>query len=167
MSNYDEELLNRIREYVRQNMGTYTPEALRDRLIRDGAPAEAVDRVISETRGSPYYGPPPVPMPPASPARPLRASIVLLVITAGIVVNLAVAAGALFLAIQFNSALPWILCPLAVAAEIAGAIAYGRKSPSVTVGLVVGLVLTPIVAVVLLLGACIAIIYAMGGSIAG
>jgi hypothetical protein len=154
---YDEALLQQIRDYLNQNRGTYTIEALRERLIRDGVPARAVDQVLAEPQ--PAYGGPP-PQPPASASR-WNAKVFFAVLVLSVVVNLLVGGGALALAIQVNNGAPFLLVPAALVAEIAAAVVYARKNTSVTVALVVALALSPVIAGVLLLGACIAIFAAL------
>jgi len=149
---YDEALLQQIRDYLRQHGGTYTTAALRERLIRDGVPAGAVDQVLSEPQGSPYLGPPP---PPAATQSRWNAKVFFAVLVLSVVVNLLVAGGALALAIQTNNGASFLVIPAALVAEIAAAVVYARKNTSVTVALVVALALSPVIAGVLLLGACL------------
>ena len=159
---YDEALLQQIRDYLRQNGATYTTAALRERLIRDGVPAGAVDQVLAESQGSPYLGPAPQ-MAPASRS-PWSVKTFFGVLVASVVVNLAVGGGTCLLAAWANNGSPFILAALAIVAEVVAAVVYARKNTSVTVALVVALAMTPVVAFVLLLGACLVFFIVLGNS---
>jgi hypothetical protein len=166
---FDEELLARIRAYIRTYEATFTHEALRERLIHDGAPAEAVDLVLAEMRRPPYLGPP-APGAPGTegPAR-WSARRFFGVVVLCVVANLVVIAAAGGLAAWAESGTVFgVVGLVGLVAEIAAIAVYAKRNDSVTaVGLVVALCLTPVVVGVLLVGACFAILLGMGGKIGG
>jgi hypothetical protein len=149
----DDPLRGQVREYIRQNRDRYTVEALRARLVGDGVPAEVVDEVLAETEGSPYLGPPAFSAPPAARRwSPLR---IFLVVLGSLVLNLGVGGGVLALGLYTESIVPVLIAPLVVAAEIAAAVVYARRDHSVSLGIALGLVATPVAAAVLPLGFCV------------
>jgi hypothetical protein len=165
---YDDVLLERIRDYLRANQATYTLEALRERLVADGAPPDAVDRVIAEMRASPYYGPAPAGASAVVPDSRWNVKKFFAVLAGVTTLNVLGVAGAAALSFATESA--WAFGAvglLALAAEIAAAVVYAKKNTTVTVALVVAIVLTPVVVGVLLAGACIAILIGMNGKIGG
>ncbi len=159
----DEALLEQIRAYIRQHRATYTLEALRDRLIRDGAPPEAVGRVLVEmTEGpqpppsSPYLGPAPSPPPPAT-----RWSFKTIfgLIVAVVVANLAGLGLSLWLAFSTElELLFYLVAGGGLVAEVIGVVVFASRNRSVSLGLLLGIVATPLVVGLLLLGTCLYII---------
>lgn len=164
----DDELLEQIRGYVRQNQSTYTMDALRARLLADGAPAAAVDRVIAEQSASPYYGPAPV-SPAGPPAERWTYGKFFLVLSLAVAANVGVVVGAFFLAFTLDTSgmggIAFIgTCLLAAGAEVALAVRYAKRNSAITAGLLVAICLTPVAVGVLLLGACLVIIASMGNN---
>jgi hypothetical protein len=163
---YDEQLLARIREYLRQNQGRFTFEALRQKLIAEGVEPAAIDVAAAQLRseGQPVYGTPPYGAPLPQPSkRKAHLGRVLLVAAGVVLLNFVV--GALGFWAILASGIPFlleILAPLLLAAEIAGAIIYFKKNLNVSVGLMVAIVATPVVAFALLLGACLLLIAGEG-----
>ena len=159
---YDEQLIARIREYLRQNQGQFTFEALRERLISEGVDPAAIDVAAAQLRseGRPVYGAPPYGAPlPQPPKRKGSLGRVLLVTAGVVLLNLAVGAlGFWGAALSGSAVLLEILVPLVLAAEIAGAVVYFKKRVDVSIGLMIAIVATPIVVFALLLGACILLI---------
>lgn len=162
MYEHDDELLARVREYIAQNRMIYSVEALRARLIKDGVPPEVVDRVLIEPPQSPYLGPSPAAAPETS--RRWSPGKIVGIVAGTVVLNLLLGAGIVSLVVWTE--LPWfgILAPVVVGAEIAYAVVYSKRNPSVTVGLVLAVVLTPVAVVILLLGACLLLIASMNGN---
>lgn len=161
----DEALLEQIRAYIRQHRTTYTLEALRDRLIRDGAPPDAVGRVLVEmTEGrqppppdSPYLGP--APSPPSGPAPKWSIKTIFALIVAVVLANLAGLGLTFYLAIESDLFfVVWVFAGGALVAEVAGTVYFASRNRSVSLGLLLGIVATPIVVMLLLLGACLYII---------
>lgn len=160
----DDDLYRQIREYLEANRANYTMPALRARLVSDGVPPEAVDRVIAEMSTVPYYGATPA---PAVDEKPWGVGRFFLVCAASVVVNVGVIVGLFALMIWANSG--WIFALgsfLAIAVEVYLAVRYAKQSSAVTAGILVAIVVTPVVVGVLLVGACFAMI-AGGGRIAG
>jgi hypothetical protein len=163
----DEALLEEIRAYIRQHRSTYTLEALRDRLIRDGAPPDAVGRVLVEmTEGrqppppppdSPYLGP--APSPPSGSAARWSIKTIFALIVGVVLANLAGLGLTLYLAIESDLfALVWVFAGGALVAEVVGTVYFASRNRSVSLGLLLGIVATPIVVMLLLLGTCLYII---------
>jgi hypothetical protein len=161
---HDEALLEQIRAYIRQHRSTYTLEALRDRLIRDGAPPDAVGRVMVEmTEGpqpavdSPYLGP--APSPPPSMAKKWSIKTIFAMILAVVIVNIAGICLTLYIAFSTDLAfLFWVFAIGAIVAEVVAVVKFSSRNRSVSLGLLLGIVATPIVVVLLLLGTCLYII---------
>src|SRR6185369_8051265 len=83
-----------------------------------------------------------------------NAKVFFAVLVLSVVVNLLIAGGSFALCVWADNGAPFLLVPVALVGEIAAAVIYARKNTSVTVALVVALALSPIIAGVLLLGAC-------------
>jgi len=164
---YDDAMLEQIRFYLRQNQSRYTIDALRARLVADGAPADAVERCIAELNASPYYGPAPG-VAPTEPGQKWGVGKFFLVLALGVLVNVGVVAAATFASFALETG--WAfggVCLLAAAAEVYVAIVYAKKNSAVTAGLLVAIAVTPVIVVLLLIGVCFAAIYSMNGRIAG
>ena len=153
---HDDELLDRLRAYVRENRGTYTAQAIRDRLIKDGAPKDAVDRVLAEEvpYGAPY-GASYAPAASQSAARgwpvwPFVGVAALSLVGNFVIMFVAVIVG---LGSETGVAAGAILI-LGMALEIAGATMIGRWARIPTTRLLVALALTPLAVAALMLGAC-------------
>jgi hypothetical protein len=160
---HDDVLLEQIRAYIRQYRATYTTDALRARLVADGAPADAVDAVIAELSQTPYYGPTPESA-TGAPEKKWGYGRFFLVLGVSVLVNVCVIVGAFALAFQFSSGAPIFggLCLIAAAAEVALAVKYAKTNSAVTAGLIVAICLTPVAIGVLLLGVCAAVLVSMG-----
>jgi hypothetical protein len=150
---YDDELIERLRGYVRENRGTYTTEAMRARLIKDGAPADAVDMVLAEAAP---YAPPDAPAADTG-ARQFPVWPFVGVAALSVAANVAVIFAAVIIALGSESggAVAAVLL-LGLGLEIAAAAAIGRWARMPSRGLLVALTLTPVAVAALTAGACFA-----------
>jgi hypothetical protein len=167
---YDEQLLARIRAYLRQNQGRYTYEALRRKLISEGVEPAAIDIATAEIgpQAAPVVAAPPYGAPiPQPPTRKAGLGRILLVATVVVVLNILGGVVGFYGMIEANNGYVFLaIAGLLFAAEVAGAIVYFRKNQNVSVGLMLAIVATPVVVFALLLGACLLLI-AGGGRIGG
>ena len=70
----DSQQVARIRDYLEQHRQTYDRDALRQQLLADGHPAEAVDLAIAQVYGVQVTGP------VQQPARDTRAKLALVIL---------------------------------------------------------------------------------------
>ena len=160
---YDEQLIARIREYLRQNQGQFTFEALRQRLISEGVDPAAIDIAAVElgSDGTPAaYGAPPYGPPVAPQATKFRWGRMLLVTSGVVVANIVAGCASLYFGgIQMgDGTLFMAVAVLFFVAELGGGIYLFSRNRAVSVGLIVAIVATPVVVFALLLGACILLI---------
>jgi hypothetical protein len=161
---HDEALLEQIRAYFRQHRATYTLDALRERLIRDGAPPDAVGQVLVEMSGqpqpppgSPYLGP--APTAPATGGTPWSFKTIFGLIVVVTIANLAVLGLSLYLAFATEVVLLfYVVAGAALVAEVVGIVHFASRNRSVSLGLLLGIIATPLVVALLLLGTCLYII---------
>lgn len=157
---HDEQLLERLRQYLEQNRATYTVEAMRKKLIDEGVPADAVDLAIAQSFPNAYAGPGAAP--PARPGRGWSVMTILLLIGASSIFNAAlIFGGGLLMITDEVWAIPVMLGGgLILVGEIVGAVVVSRRNTSVTLGLILGIVATPPLVILILAGACFAMILA-------
>lgn len=166
----DPNLINQIKSYLKANEGKFSIEALRLQLIKDGAPADAVDQAISELYGtkaqspppaSPYLGPPPVQQQVVPTKFHFGRFFVWL---SGTVLANVVGAGVCIWLLTTN--LPGLMflvaIPLVLAEIVAIVLLFRRDRNSDASGVMVGLILSPVVIFCLLFGICMLLIFQMG-----
>ncbi len=157
---HDEQLMERLRQYLEQHRSTYTIEALRKKLIAEGVPADAVDLAISQTFPNAYSLPGAAP--PSTPARGWSVMTILLLIGGSAIFNAALIFGGGALMITNDLwTIPVLLGGgLVLVGEIVGAIVVSRRNSSVTLGLILGIVATPPLVMLILAGVCFGLILA-------
>jgi len=161
---HDEELIARIRSYLEQHRDTYTVDALRAKLVSEGLPPDAVDLAIAQVFPN-AYGAPGLAAGTAAPARKKWSFLTILGLIAGSAIfNAALVFGGGWLMIVNDVLVVPVLIvgTMILVAEIVGAVLVSRRNASVTLGLVLGIVATPILVSLVLLGTCIALILAYG-----
>jgi hypothetical protein len=154
---YDEALLAKIRDYISRNRASFTLDALRRKLIEEGVPADAIDVAIAQLYPDPYRGPSPVAQPGTN--RSWTVGRVVLTMLGITILNLVVGAASIWAGIALDSGIPFLAgCGGLLVAEIAGAIYFARRNGSLSIGLVLGIVLSPVAAVAILFGLCILVL---------
>ena len=159
---HDEELIERLRQYLEQNRSTYTIDALRKKLIAEGVPADAVDLAIAQTFPNAYTTPGNAP--PAVTSRGWSVMTILLLIGGSAIFNAAlIFGGGLLMITNEVWAIPVMLGGgLILIGEIAGAIIVSRRNSSVTLGLILGIVATPPLVMLILAGTCFGLLLYYG-----
>lgn len=157
---HDEQLNERLRQYLEQHRSTYTVDALRKKLIAEGVAPDAVDLAIAQTFPNAYAGPGTAPEAPVS--RGWSVLTILLIIGVSAIFNAALIFGGGLLMISNDVwTIPVILGGAMIfAGEIIGAVVVSKRNSNVTLGLILGIVATPPLIILILAGTCFAIILA-------
>ena len=151
----DEHVLDEIREYVRQNRETYTRDAMRQRLVADGMPAEAVDRIIDEEEAAAVERDAARPAAIDSEARSNARRIMTGVAAASSFGYLLIVLAAVITAFSGESPVAFVAVLVAgLALEAYLARVYARSRAVGEPKLVWAITFTPIVVAVLMFGAC-------------
>lgn len=147
----DDATVARIRAYLEQHRYTYERDVLRQKLIDDGAPPQAVDLAIAQVYGFDVQG----------TSTPAATSNVLTIVLLGFgVFLLNYAASFLTLAASNGSEYALIVPAVLALGELVAAIVLWRRRPPIARGLAWGLAgsLIPLVLLALLFGICIALL---------
>ncbi len=150
----DEDLLDRIRVYVRANRTTFTTEAMRKRLLKDGVPSEAIDRVFAENAAEPRVQPDEEEKPSISTEDLVYVVLGVFAVSCIAIVLNTVAAAAL-------TAGGWpelvIVYSAGLVVMFMAAVSYVRSRGVRNVRIVIAIALIPLVIGGALMGACFAI----------
>lgn len=149
---FDESQVQWIVAYLLEHRQRFSPEALRAQLLSQNIPAEAIDEAFRRI----FANEAPHAPPPQSRTRSFAVSLVLYVAS-----TVASFAGNLVLGIMYASVTAslnidgafFALCACTAVAEIALAIVYVRKHPSIAAGVISGLVIVPATIVIVILAA--------------
>lgn len=151
----DAEYVARIRAYLEQHRATYDREALRQKLLADGHPPQAIELAMAQVYGFQVQNTAPTVQ--RDPALPLILTLIgiflLNYVLIGLVVGLEINRGG-------DGGILWLLL-LLIPIEVGAAIVVRRRNRPVGRGIIWGLVasLVPILGAVLLFGICLALIY--------
>ena len=154
----DDEHLDAIREYVRDNRETFTREAMRERLIRDGATPEAIDLVLDEEQAAAAERAAVPPAPVDDEARSRARWTMVAVAAASLFGYLLILGAAVISAVAGASAGAFFAIFVAgIALEVFIALQFARRGGVTDRKLVTAIALTPVAVAALLSGACFAV----------
>jgi hypothetical protein len=148
----DPESIARIRGYLEEHRRVYDRDALRNKLLADGHPVQAVESAIAQVYGFEVK--------PTDPPRPRHTTTVVLTSLGLFIVNYIIWFLITVSTFQSDSLAALILIPALLLLEGVAAFALRRRNPSVARGFTWGIAISllPIVALALLFGICLAII---------
>ena len=146
--------VEQIRRYLETHRGTYDREALRQQLIKDGQPREAIDLAFAQVFGLSVTAAPALAQQPSSNG---RIFLIFLGVTA---LNLVLSGGLAYAATLTEQVLVALLPGiLLLGAEIAAMVRYRERNRALSRGIMWALIAAlPVIAFGLLLGWCVAII---------